>query len=136
MSHFSKIKTNITNFNTLIKTIKQLGFNYQFCSNNSNSIYTNQESRNNDILVYQLNECSKKNHVFTLIWNVSEYHLVVDLELWSLNIDVNYVLDRLFQQYAYNMVVDTSSFSGFQRINENFNDDGSIKLTLQRWNSS
>nr|YP_009393239.1 hypothetical protein [Symphyocladiella dendroidea]ARW61801.1 hypothetical protein [Symphyocladiella dendroidea] len=136
MSHFSKIKTNITNLNTLVKTITQLGFNYRFFSNTENYIHNNQEVKKNDILVYQLNEYSKENHVFTFIWNINEYNLVVDLELWSLDIDFNYLIDRLFQQYAYNMVVDTSSISGFYKIKDNINYDGSIKLTLQRWNNS
>nr|YP_010619594.1 hypothetical protein PN023_pgp170 [Tayloriella tenebrosa]WAX03607.1 hypothetical protein [Tayloriella tenebrosa] len=135
MSHFSKIKTNITNLNTLVKTIKQLGFSYRFFSTNGNFIYTNEEGNNDDIYVYQVNKCSKENHVFTFKWNISEYYLVVDLALWSLDIDFNYLLDRLFQQYAYNIVLKTSSISGFQKIKEKFNDDGSIKLTLQRWNN-
>nr|YP_010619206.1 hypothetical protein PNY92_pgp169 [Amplisiphonia pacifica]WAX03219.1 hypothetical protein [Amplisiphonia pacifica] len=136
MSHFSKIKTNITNFNVLIKTVKQLGFNYQFFSNSSYCIDSNEEGKKSDILVYQLNKYNKENHIFTFIWNVSEYHLVVDLELWNLDIDVHYLLDRIFQQYAYNMVIETSSINGFQKIKENIHDDGSIKLTLQRWNNS
>nr|YP_010619788.1 hypothetical protein PNW48_pgp170 [Symphyocladia marchantioides]WAX03801.1 hypothetical protein [Symphyocladia marchantioides] len=138
MSHFSKIKTNITDFNILVKTIKQLGFNYRFFDNTENCIYINQEVEKNDIFVYKLNEYStdKENHIFTFTWNINQYHVIVDLNLWSLDIDFNYLLDRLFQQYAYNMVVDTSSISGFQKIKENLNNDGSIKLTLQRWNNS
>nr|YP_010619399.1 hypothetical protein PN189_pgp171 [Xiphosiphonia pinnulata]WAX03412.1 hypothetical protein [Xiphosiphonia pinnulata] len=135
MSHFSKIKTNITNFDNLIKTIKELGFNYRLFSNTINYIYTNQEVKEQDILIYKLNECSKENHIFTFVWDVNEYHLVVDLQLWSLDMDFSYLIDRLFQQYAYNMVVDTSYVSGFQKIKEKLNDDGSIKLTFQRWNN-
>nr|YP_010618625.1 hypothetical protein PN024_pgp170 [Rhodomelopsis africana]WAX02638.1 hypothetical protein [Rhodomelopsis africana] len=130
MSHFSKIRTNITNLNVLIRTIKQLGFNYRFFSS------TDKEGKNNDMVVYQLNKHGNENHVFTFIWNISEYNLVVDLELWSLHIDFNYLFDRLLQQYAYNMVINTSYISGFQKVKEQLNYDGSIKLTLQKWNNS
>nr|YP_009399437.1 hypothetical protein [Dictyomenia sonderi]ARW69043.1 hypothetical protein [Dictyomenia sonderi] len=135
MSHFSKIKTNITNLNTLVKTLKQLGFSYRFFSSDGNT-HTNQEGNNYDILVYKLNEYNKESYIFTFTWNISEYNLVVDLELWNLDIDFNYLLDRLFQQYAYNMVINTSAVSGFQKIKEQVIDDGSIKLTLQRWHYS
>nr|YP_010619014.1 hypothetical protein PNW47_pgp168 [Pterosiphonia complanata]WAX03027.1 hypothetical protein [Pterosiphonia complanata] len=136
MSHFSKIKTNITDLNVLIKTIGQLGFDYQFVSSTDNCFYTHEENKNNDLLVYQINKYGNKNHVFTFIWNVSEYNLVVDLELWSLSIDFNYLFDHLLQQYAYNMIMNTSSILGFQKVKEQLNYDGSIKLTLQKWDNS
>nr|YP_010850557.1 Ycf35 [Lophurella hookeriana]WGH13416.1 Ycf35 [Lophurella hookeriana] len=136
MSHFSKIKTNITNLNVLIKTIQELGLNYRFFTSTDKYLSMNHQSKPNNILVYKLNEFNKESNVFTFTWNTSEYILLVDLDAWNLGINFNYLLDRLFQQYAYNIVVNTSSTSGFQKIKEQSIYDGSIKLTLQRWNNN
>nr|YP_010851349.1 Ycf35 [Echinothamnion hookeri]WGH14404.1 Ycf35 [Echinothamnion hookeri] len=136
MSHFSKIKTNITNLNVLIKTIQELGFNYRFFSSNDKHLSTNSKTKSNNILVYQLNKYNIESPLFTFTWNISEYILLVDLDVWNLDISFNYLLDRLFQQYAYNIVISTSFIGGFQKISEHSISDGSIKLTLQRWNSS
>nr|YP_010850953.1 Ycf35 [Aphanocladia stichidiosa]WGH14009.1 Ycf35 [Aphanocladia stichidiosa] len=135
MSHFSKIKTNITNLNVLIKTIKELGFNYKFFSSTHKYLSINNQSKPDNILVYKLNENNTESSLFTFTWNASEYILLVDLDVWNLDISFNYLLDRLFQQYAYNIVINTSSTSGFQKIKEQSIYDGSIKLTLQRWNN-
>nr|YP_010851547.1 Ycf35 [Echinothamnion hystrix]WGH14603.1 Ycf35 [Echinothamnion hystrix] len=136
MSHFTKIKTNITNLDILIKTIQELGFNYRFFSSTDKYLSTNNQSQPNNILVYKFNEDNRENPIFTFTWNVSEYILLVDLDMWNLDISFNYLLDRLFQQYAYNIVINTSYISGFQKIKEQSVYDGSIKLTLQRWNSN
>nr|YP_009391982.1 hypothetical protein [Periphykon beckeri]ARW60330.1 hypothetical protein [Periphykon beckeri] len=129
MSHFSKIKTNITSLSILIKTIKQLGFNYRFsnCFNNLNFI--------SNVVVYKLSKYGNEDTVFTFIWNIKEYILLVDLDLWNLDIDFHYLFDHLLQQYAYNVVMSTSYISGFQKIKESSYCDGSIKLILQRWSN-
>nr|WGH12823.1 Ycf35 [Echinothamnion sp.] len=136
MSHFSKIKTNITNLNVLIRTIQELGFNYRFVSNIDTSLLTSNQNIPNNILVYKVSQCSKESHLFTFTWNIDEYILLVDLDLCNLDVNFNYLLDRLFQQYAYNIVINTSVNSGFKKITENSVYDGSVKLTLQRWNSN
>nr|YP_009397571.1 hypothetical protein [Dipterosiphonia australica]ARW66757.1 hypothetical protein [Dipterosiphonia australica] len=131
MSHFSKIKTNITNLNILLKTLKQLGFSYEFFHNTDNDIQAEGEEKN--ILVYQFN---KDTSIFSCVWNGCEYNLIVDVQLWNLGVDFNYFLDRLFQQYAYNIVLNTSYSSDFQVINEVVCQDGSIQLTFQKWNNN
>nr|YP_010850359.1 Ycf35 [Lophurella caespitosa]WGH13218.1 Ycf35 [Lophurella caespitosa] len=136
MSHFSKIKTNITNLNVLIKTIKELGFNYRFFTSTDKHLFVNNQSEPNNILVYKLDEFNREINVFTFTWNISEYILLVDLDAWNLDINFDYLLDRLFQQYAYNIVINTSSTNGFQKIKEQSLYDGSIKLTLQRWHNN
>nr|YP_010850755.1 Ycf35 [Lophurella mutabilis]WGH13613.1 Ycf35 [Lophurella mutabilis] len=136
MSHFSKIKTNITNLNVLIKTLKDLGFNYRLFTTTDKYSPINNLSKPKNILVYKLNEFNRESNVFTFTWNTSEYILLVDLDTWNLDINFDYLLDRLFQQYAYNTVINTSCNSGFQKIKEHSIYDGSIQLTLQRWNNN
>ena len=134
MSHFSKIKTNITDLSALTKTICQLGFSYKLLDdvNQDTNVKKMKESKN--LSVYDLNALNTKVPVFNFIWNGEEYILIADVQLWSLDVDFNYLLDRIFQQYAYNVVLSKSSISGFNKIQEDVSYDGSIKVTLQRWN--
>nr|WGH13846.1 Ycf35 [Lophurella pseudocorticata] len=80
MLHFSKIKTNITNLNVLIKTIKELGFNYQFFGSTDKYFPINNQSKPNNILAYKLNEYNRESAIFTFMWNTSEYLLLIDLD--------------------------------------------------------
>ena len=135
MSHFSKIKTNITDFDALLNTINQLGFDYKLLHDNID-LPLKDCKRTTNIAVYQLNKIDDKAPVFTFIWNGEEYMLMADVQLWNLDVDFNYLLDRIFQQYAYNMVINTSYISGFNKIQEELSYDGSVKITLQRWNNN
>nr|WGH13019.1 Ycf35 [Echinothamnion sp.] len=135
MSHFSKIKTNITNLAVLIKTIQNLGFNYRFISNSDNHSCKNDQYIPSNLLVYKIGQYNVESSIFTFVWNNHEYILLVDLDSWCLDVSFNYLFDCLFQEYAYNIIVNTGYVGGFQKIKEQSTDDGSIKLTLQRWNS-
>nr|YP_009399638.1 hypothetical protein [Digenea simplex]ARW69457.1 hypothetical protein [Digenea simplex] len=125
MSHFSKIKTNISNLDILEKTIIQLGFNCEIIKENTNN------SLGKRIVVYKSDQL--KDSVFSFVWSGYEYSLIVDLQLWSLKIDVNHFVDLLSQKYAYNVILKQSTSNGFQKVEEEIVDDGSIRLTLQRW---
>nr|YP_009395090.1 hypothetical protein [Bryothamnion seaforthii]ARW63858.1 hypothetical protein [Bryothamnion seaforthii] len=129
MSHFSKIKTNISNLDALKKTITQLGFNYEIISHTDNDPVKIQ-----NIVVYDFSD--KSQPLFSFLWNENQYSFIVDLQLWNLDVDVNYFLDSLSQKYAYNVILNTSNLSGFHQISEKVSEDGSIKITLQRWSTN
>jgi hypothetical protein len=46
---------------------------------------------------------------------------------------VELFLDKITQRYAYNSILKATEIQGFQRIEEITQENGSIKLTLQRW---
>nr|YP_009392184.1 hypothetical protein [Osmundaria fimbriata]ARW60746.1 hypothetical protein [Osmundaria fimbriata] len=128
MSHFSKIKTNISNLDTLKLTIKQLGFAYEVFSSLDNEL--NNSSIIENLCVYYNNHYKP---LFSFVWSGSEYNFVADLQLWNLDINASYFLDRLSQQYAYNTVISQGTITGFQKVSERMSSDGSIKITLQKW---
>nr|YP_009392609.1 hypothetical protein [Bostrychia tenella]ARW61171.1 hypothetical protein [Bostrychia tenella] len=136
MSHFSKVKTNISSLSVLRKTIQQLGFHYQIVSlatlDNLGKGSCN-SSMPMDLIVYRSSLGERP--LFSFVWNTSEYNLMIDLQLWDLDMDVNYFIDKLFQRYAYNIIVNQSTASGFQKINERIAMDGSVQLTVQKWSS-
>nr|YP_009396123.1 hypothetical protein [Melanothamnus harveyi]ARW65410.1 hypothetical protein [Melanothamnus harveyi] len=124
MSHFSKIKTSITDLGVLKKTIDDLGFFYKVSSENlsSSTVFV----YDSDLYVNQVPSCSFE-------WNINQYLLVVDLGLWNLDIDFNYFTERLLQQYAYNVVIKQGNMQGFTPVVQKLTDNGSINLILQRF---
>ena len=122
MSHFSKIRTNISNRNILEKTIKDLGFYYNIDSVTNN--YPN---------LYVYDAIDSSNHIFYFMWDNSRYILMADLMLWNLSVNFENFFEQLNQKYAYNLVLSYSKDNGFQAKNENLMQDGSIRLTVQKW---
>nr|YP_010170894.1 hypothetical protein K8K75_pgp172 [Chondria tumulosa]QSD57035.1 hypothetical protein [Chondria tumulosa] len=131
MSHFSKIRTNISNSDVLLKTLDQMGFDCEYFDSKNVSVPCNLSIHN--VAVYDFSK--NKKQLFGFIWNESQYNLVADLDLWSLDMDFNYFVDLLSQRYAYNMILNQSSVGGFCKVDENILSDGSIKVVLRKWSN-
>nr|YP_009391779.1 hypothetical protein [Acrosorium ciliolatum]ARW59923.1 hypothetical protein [Acrosorium ciliolatum] len=132
MSHFSRIKTNIVNFEVLKKTLIDLGFKYKCIQDNNINNYQTKINQINSIYVYH--NLSDSNSLFNFSWNGLEYVLVADFQLWNLDINVNYFLEKLTQCYASNIVLYQGRSHGFQASEQKVMQDGSIKIVMQRWN--
>nr|QCI09101.1 hypothetical protein [Inkyuleea mariana] len=130
MSHFSRIKTSIYDLDILKKTLIDLGFTYK--SDQSFIQDANGNSQKVDIIAYQMINLSKGICGFT--WNGCEYSLITDLEFWNQNISIEVFIEKLMQYYALNSIMKESIHEGFQKINQETMQDGSIKLVIQRWN--
>nr|YP_009326586.1 conserved hypothetical plastid protein [Membranoptera platyphylla]AMJ16843.1 conserved hypothetical plastid protein [Membranoptera platyphylla] len=132
MSHFSKIKTNISDIEILKKTLKDLGFTYGSTKCNLSNVHINYSNQVKYLNVYD----SKFNTqtLFEFIWDGYEYNFVADFNLWHLNMSVDYFLEKLSQQYAYNVILNQSIMNGFNETNHIFMKDGSIKVVMQKWN--
>ena len=68
-------------------------------------------------------------------WNGFEYQLVADIQFWQQPWSIELFLDRVNQRYAYNSILESTSKQGFHTVNETVQENGSIKLTLQKWNN-
>ena len=126
MSHFSKIKTTLKDLSLLQKSLNDLGVSW--------------DERINTIKGYKAQECfanlvikQNNNYDIGFTWNGTEYQLVADLQFWQQPWSVELFLDKITQRYAYNYILKTTEIQGFQRIEEITQENGSIKLTLQRW---
>ena len=69
-------------------------------------------------------------------WNGVEYQVVADIQFWQQPWSIELFLDRVSQRYAYNSIIKSTYDQGFQTVNENVQEDGSIKLTLQKWKAN
>ena len=129
MSHFSKIQTSLKDLDLLKKSLSDLSIHWEPELNRVRG-YKEQTTFAN-IVIKQAN-----NYDIGFSWNGFEYQLVADIQFWQQPWSIELFLDRVSQRYAYNSIVESTSNQGFQTVNETVQEDGSIKLTLQKWNAS
>ena len=128
MSHFSNIKTKIRNLSSLKSALNDMGIDWK---EGSGSVRGYQgETRNAVVVVEQDN-----NYDIGFSWNGSEYELVADLQYWNQPLTVEGFLRQVTQRYAYHTVIEATNKKGFNISEEQKNEDGSIRLVVQRWSA-
>lgn len=128
MSHFSNIKTKIRNLNSLKAALNDLDVDWK----DGPAIVRGYKGQTHqaDIVVEQNN-----NYDFGFSWNGSEYDLVADLQYWQQPLTVDGFLRQVTQRYAYQTVVQETANQGFNITEQAKNEDGSIRLVVQRWSA-
>ncbi len=129
MSHFSNIKTKIRNLNSLKSALDDMGIDWKEGSSSPIRGYQGQ-TRNAEVVVEQDN-----NYDIGFSWNGSEYELVADLQYWNQPLTVDGFLRKVTQRYAYHTVIEATNKQGFNISEEQKNQDGSIRLVVQRWSA-
>ncbi len=127
MSHFTNIKTQLRNLPSLKSALNDLDIDWK--EGEANVRGYQGQTRTAQVVVEQNN-----NYDIGFSWNGEEYELVADLQYWQQPLSVDGFLQRITQRYAYHTVVNETSTQGFQIAQEEKNQDGSIRLVLQRWN--
>ena len=128
MSHFSQIKTQIRNLVSLQAALTELGIDWEAGPRKVRG-YRGQ-TRNAEITIEQDN-----GYDLGFSWNGHEYELVADLQYWNQPLTVNGFLQRVTQRYAYHTIVQETARQGFQVTEQQQNNDGSIRLLVQRWSA-
>jgi Protein of unknown function (DUF1257) len=128
MSHFSNIKTQIRNLASLQAALTDLGIDWK--SGPETVRGYRGKTTTAEVVVEQDN-----NYDIGFSWNGTEYELVADLQYWQQAWSVDGFLNRVTQRYAYNTVMTETSKQGFQVAEQQKNQDGSIRLVLQRWSA-
>ena len=129
MSHFTKIKTSLTDKKELIEALELLQYNVV--------IEQNLEIKNpvhaEDHEVVRA-EIALTNDI-GFRWNKQDncYDLYADHQTWSLDVPVKRFVEKVTQQYARMKVHNTVKEMGFQVEEEWEMDDNSIELTVSRW---
>jgi len=128
MSHFSNIKTKIRNLDSLKSALSDLGVDWK----NGPGIVRGYQGQTHkaDVVVEQAND-----YDFGFSWNGSEYELVADLQYWQQPLTVEGFLRQVTQRYAYNTVVSETANQGFNITEQQNQQDGSIRLVVQRWSA-
>ena len=128
MSHFSQIKTQIRNLDSLKEALTDLGIDWKPGKREVRG-YRGQ-THSAEITIEQDN-----GYDVGFKWNGKEYELVSDLQYWQQNLSVDGFLRQVTQRYAYHTVVKETTRAGFQVAEQQKNKGGSIRLVVQRWSA-
>ncbi|GAB1538781.1 DUF1257 domain-containing protein [Scytonema sp. NUACC21] len=128
MSHFSQIKTQIRNIESLKDALSDLGIDWKQGPREVRG-YRGQ-THNAEITIEQNN-----GYDIGFKWNGKEYELVADLQYWKQNLSVEGFLGKVTQRYAFHTVVKETARAGFQIAEQQNNEDGSVRLVVQRWSA-
>lgn len=128
MSHFSNIKTQIRNLTSLKAALKDMEIEWK----EGPMPVRGYQGKTSDaqVVIEQDN-----NYDLGFSWNGQEYELVADLQYWQQPLSVEGFLKRITQSYAYHTVIQETAQQGFQVAQEQKNEDGSIRLVVQRWSA-
>ncbi|MCT7963717.1 DUF1257 domain-containing protein [Laspinema sp. D1] len=128
MSHFSQIKTQIRNLTSLQSALTELGIDWKSGPT---------EVRGYKGLTHDAEVAIAQENGYDIgfAWNGEEYSLVADLQYWQQPWTVNRFLNEVTQRYAFHTVVNETAKQGFQIAEQQKNEDGSIRVVLQRWAS-
>ncbi|MER3433434.1 MAG: hypothetical protein C4288_08380 [Leptolyngbya sp. ERB_1_1] len=128
MSHFSQIKTQIRNLTSLQSALSDLGMDWK--SGPCDVRGYRGQTQSAEVVIEQNN-----GYDVGFAWNGHEYELVADLQYWNLDNSVDRFLSKVTQRYAYHTIVNESAQKGFQVSEQQKNEDGSLRLVLQRWSA-
>ena len=128
MSHFSQIKTQIRNLASLQAALTDLAIDWKPGSKAVRG-YRGQ-THNAEITIEQDN-----GYDLGFSWNGEEYEMVADLQYWQQPLSVDGFLRQVTQRYAYHTVINETARQGFQVTDQQKNEDGSIRLLVQRWSA-
>jgi hypothetical protein len=128
MSHFSTVKTELRDLQSLCEALADLGH----------------DTRQGDLqvkgyrgqtVVAQLAVSQANGSDIGFRWSAESgsYELVADLDLWQQPVPVERFLARLNQRYALRSILSASAAEGFQVAEQNNSVDGTIELVVTRW---
>nr|YP_009504471.1 hypothetical protein [Cyanophora sudae]AWW13692.1 hypothetical protein [Cyanophora sudae] len=126
MSHLTQVQTNIINGDALKKALTTLNIKWDIGPQKIKNLYG--EEQTVDILIKQ-----KNNFDIGFIKENNEYKLVADLQYWDQPYTVETFLQQLKQKYAYQIILDETVNKGFEKLEEEYDKNGTIRLVVQRW---
>ncbi len=128
MSHFSNIKTQIRNLSSLKAALADMEIDWKEGPLPVRGYQGT--TRMAEVVVEQNNS-----YDIGFSWNGAEYELVADLQYWQQPLSVEGFLRKVTQGYALHTVLSESANQGFQVAQQQKNEDGSIRLVVQRWSA-
>ncbi|MBE9059695.1 DUF1257 domain-containing protein [cf. Phormidesmis sp. LEGE 11477] len=128
MSHFSQIKTKLRNLSSLQLALSDAGVRWQAGPKAVRGYQGDTQTA--EIVIEQDNGYDVG---FKQDLETGNYELVADLQYWKQPLSVQGFLNKVTQRYAYHTVLNESVGQGFQVSEQATNEDGSIRLVLQRW---
>ena len=130
MSHFSTIKTQLKEAEPLITALNKLGY------------IINQEEKfvkgyRGKFTAVDISMNLPGDTKVGFKWNINSksYELVADLDLWKFELPVERFISKVTQMYAYQTIISKTKEDGYQLVEQNNKNDGSIELVLTKWDN-
>ena len=130
MSHFSTIKTQLKEAEPLIEALNQLGY------------IINREEKfvkgyKGQFTAVDISMDLPRDTKVGFKWDKSSntYELVTDLDLWKFELPVERFISKVTQMYAYQTIISKTREDGYQIVEQNNKNDGSIELVLTKWDN-
>lgn len=128
MSHFSTIKTELRDRQSLLEALEDLGHGPRQGSLMVRG-YRGQTVEA-QLAVAQANGADIG---FRLNPETGSYELVTDLDLWNQSVPVERFVAQLSQRYALRTILAASAEAGFELREQIQQQDGTIELVVSRW---
>ena len=130
MSHFSTIKTQLKEADSLIKALNNLGYSI----NREEKFVKGYRGKFTAVdISMNLSGNTKVGFKWDKISNT--YELVTDLDLWKFEIPVERFISKVTQMYAYQTIISKTKDEGYQIVEQKNKNDGSIELVLTKWDN-
>jgi len=128
MSHFSTVKTELRDRESLLAALRDLG---QEPSAGEQPV----RGYRGQTVTADLCCPQSEGGDIGFRWNSAEHHyeLVTDLDLWKQSVPVERFLAQLTQRYALQSILRSSAEEGYQVAEQREQADGSIELVVTRW---
>ena len=130
MSHFSTIKTQLKEVEPLIEALKNLGY----LINQEEKFVKGYGGKFTPVDI-SINLPRDTKVGFKWETNSNSYELVTDLDLWKFEIPVERFISKVTQMYAYQTIISKTKEDGYQVVEQQNKNDGSIELVLTKWDS-
>ena len=128
MSHFSTVKTELRDRESLLAALRDLG---QEPSSGEQPV----RGYRGQTVTADLCCPQSEGGDIGFRWNSAEQHyeLVTDLDLWKQSVPVERFLAQLTQRYALQSILRSSAEEGYQVAEQREQADGSIELVVTLW---
>ena len=130
MSHFSTIKTQLKESEPLINALSSLGF-----SINQEEKFVKGYRGKFTAVDISMNLPGDTKVGFKWDNNSNSYELVTDLDLWQFDLPVERFISKVTQMYAYQTIISKTKEEGYQIVEQQNKNDGSIELVLTKWDN-
>ncbi len=130
MSHFSTIKTQLKEADSLIKALDNLGYNI-----NQEEKFVKGYRGKFTAVDISMNLPGDTKVGFKWNNNSNAYELVTDLDLWKFELPVERFISKVTQMYAYQTIITKTKEDGYQIVEQKNKNDGSIELVLTKWDN-
>ena len=130
MSHFSTIKTQLKDAEPLIKALNNLGY----MINQKEKFVKGYRGKFTAVDI-SINLPAETKVGFKWDNTSNSYELVTDLDLWKFELPVERFISKVTQMYAYETIISKTKEDGYQIVEQNNQNDGSIELVLTKWDN-